>query len=63
MELEDNSTPIVDDLQGISGQQLRPRSIQSLNIIIIIIIKQTTSCTKAETEAPSFLTQKPIKHN
>jgi hypothetical protein len=38
MELEDNCAPIVDDLQGISGQQLRPRPIQSLNIIIIIII-------------------------
>jgi len=36
MEVDNNSSLIVGDPQGVLGQQLRPRSIYLFNIIIII---------------------------
>ncbi len=37
MEVDDNICLILGDLQGILDQQLRPRPIHLLNIIIILI--------------------------
>jgi hypothetical protein len=38
MKVDDNNALIVDDQQGISGQQLRPHPTHFLNIIIIISV-------------------------
>jgi hypothetical protein len=38
MEVDDNILLLVSDPRGILDQQLRPRSIQLLNITVIIII-------------------------
>jgi hypothetical protein len=36
MEVNDNGSLIVDDAQGIPGQQLRPRPLHLLNIIYLL---------------------------
>ncbi len=38
MEADDISLPIAGDTQMILGQQLKPRQIHLLNIVIIILI-------------------------
>jgi hypothetical protein len=38
MEIDDTNAPILIDLQGILGEQLRPRPIHALNIFILVIL-------------------------